>query len=332
VKKYHFIFCFLLLAIVILSIFFRTWDSKRSDASSTTFSLSSSDEWNSGDKSNILVSSGTFGINDKGSSNIDLVSYVAANPGTITASTNAENVNNLIDGNTSSFWGIEKLIEDPTQYGWIQIDLGQNYQVVQGRVFVGGIDSDYKYQISSNGTDFTDLTSYTGGFNHWGQPDWFINNISGNGRYLRISTRLLQCEPMMCAEPKSKLNLQELELAVSGFGVHTSGATQIDGGANFWSWDSNTIAQSVPANTTATYQYRTSVNGADWTGWVESIGSVTNRTGDDSSNPTRYRYLQIKATLTNTDGASTPTIDSYTIGYHTEVKPSAPSAQTAVVQ
>jgi hypothetical protein len=107
---------------------------------------------------------------------------------------------------------------------------------------------------------------------------------------------------------------------------------QVDGGANFWSWDANTIAQTVPANTTATYQYRTSANGTDWTAWVGDIGSVTSRTGDDSNNPTRYRYLQIKATLTSTDGVSSPQIDSYAIDYHTEVKPSAPSAQTAVVQ
>lgn len=114
-------------------------------------------------------------------------------------------------------------------------------------------------------------------------------------------------------------------------GTHTTGATQIDGGANFWQWETFTDSKSTPANTSVTYRYRTSANGTDWTAWVGTIGSVTSRTGDDSNNPTKYRYLQIEATLSNTDGTSTPTIDSYSIGYHTNQKPNAPTAMTAVV-
>ncbi|MFH1854991.1 MAG: hypothetical protein ABH810_01095 [bacterium] len=114
--------------------------------------------------------------------------------------------------------------------------------------------------------------------------------------------------------------------------THTTGATQIDGGENFWSWEGFTPTDSKPANTSITYRYRTSTDGATWTSWVGDIGSVTSRTGDDSNDPTLYRYLQVEATLANTDGASTPTIDAYDIDYHTEVKPTKPVAQTAVAQ
>jgi len=110
-------------------------------------------------------------------------------------------------------------------------------------------------------------------------------------------------------------------------GVLTTGATQIDGGENFWEWEDFTPAQTTPANTSIAYRYRTSTDGATWTDWVADIGSVTSRSGDD-----KYRYLQVEASLSNTDGVSTPTIDSYSINYHTEVKPSAPTAQTAVVE
>ena len=118
----------------------------------------------------------------------------------------------------------------------------------------------------------------------------------------------------------------------AGIATHTTGATQIDGGENFWSWEGFTPTDSEPANTSIDYRYRTSTDGSDWTAWTADFGSVTSRTGDDSDDPTLYRYLQVEATLANTDGVSTPTIDAYDIDYHTEVKPNKPSAQTAVAQ
>jgi hypothetical protein len=126
-------------------------------------------------------------------------------------------------------------------------------------------------------------------------------------------------------------NTELYDTPTSTNALHTTTSTQIDGGANFWQWETFTDSKITPANTSVTYRFRTSSNGTDWTSWVGSIGAVTSRTGDDSNNPTKYRYLQIEATLSNTDGASTPTIDSYSIGYHTNQKPNAPTAMTAVV-
>ena len=120
-------------------------------------------------------------------------------------------------------------------------------------------------------------------------------------------------------------------LAVSATASHLTSPTQIDGGANFWHWDSFTDSKVIPQYTSVTYRYRSSTNGSDWTIWVGSLGAVTSRTGDDSNNPIKYRYLQVEATLSNTDGTSTPTIDSYSIGYHTNQKPNAPTAMTAVI-
>jgi len=61
------------------------------------------------------------------------------------------------------------------------------------------------------------------------------------------------------------------------------------------------------------------------------LASVTSRTGSDSNNPTLYRYLQVQATLTNTDGTSTPTLSEYSIGYHTNRPPDKPTGLTAVI-
>jgi hypothetical protein len=153
-------------------------------------------------------------------------------------------------------------------------------------------------------------------------------------RYVRITSNYFGLDPTPDGDgyrPYFGIGVLKLwEPSVTS--THTTGATQIDGGANFWSWDGFTPTQTVPANTSVTYRYRTSTDGATWTAWVAAIGSVTSRTGDDDNNPTLYRYLQVEATLSNTDGASTPTIDSYDIDYHTEVKPTAPSAETATTQ
>ncbi|MCX6809803.1 MAG: hypothetical protein NTZ65_03605 [Candidatus Berkelbacteria bacterium] len=138
----------------------------------------------------------------------------------------------------------------------------------------------------------------------------------------------------------SGMSIRELTDYSGVSATHTSASTQIDGGANFWQWQTFTPTQTVTPGTTAvTYRFRSSVNGTDWTDpWsavqtptsgnaLDISGLVTSRSGE-----TKYRYLQVETTLSNTDGASTPTVDSYSVGYHTEVKPNKPVAQTAVIQ
>ncbi|OQA52947.1 MAG: hypothetical protein BWY43_00233 [candidate division WS2 bacterium ADurb.Bin280] len=126
----------------------------------------------------------------------------------------------------------------------------------------------------------------------------------------------------VCGTP----GVHDFQITGSHTTTHTTAATQIDGGTNFFEWEAFTPTQTTPANTSISYRYRTSTNGTDWTSWVGAIGSVTSRNGND-----RYRYLQVEATLSNTDGASTPSIDQYEIDYHTNLAPSTPTAMTAVV-
>jgi len=181
---------------------------------------------------------------------------------------------------------------------------------------------------STNGTDWTQIGPCAGGSQDEDNPPNYIINFCSS-TFSHLSFRFVN--------PPSPFDymghLKELSLFTEGAtAIHTTGATQIDGGENFWSWEGFTPTDTEPANTSIDYEFRSSTDGATWTDWVSDIGSVTSRTGDDSNNPTLYRYLQIKATLSNTDGASTPTIEAYEIDYHTEVKPNKPTAQTAVVQ
>ena len=128
-------------------------------------------------------------------------------------------------------------------------------------------------------------------------------------------------------------------------GTHTTASTQIDGTANFYGWQTFTPTSSfsgTQANTSITYKFRTSKDGSAWTSWTadQSIANgvaadisslVTSRDGPAQDPANRYRYLQVQATLTSTDGTSTPIISQYDIGYHTNQKPNTPTAASVTV-
>jgi hypothetical protein len=131
------------------------------------------------------------------------------------------------------------------------------------------------------------------------------------------------------------VTVREFELYGAPYtATHTTAATQIDGqegsdDKTLIEWTSFTPTQTVPANTTLTYQFRTSGDGATWTEWTGNYtysGSPIDLTGLEDD-----RYLQVKATLSNTDGVSTPQIDDYTINFHNNQKPNQPTAQTAII-
>lgn len=265
------------------------------------------------------MTNGSLGINS-GTSAINLNSIYQANNNSITANPNSADRANAVDGNTSTAWSAT-LHPDDTMT-WV-MDLGSSYYVSKIRANT--------YQNTGSWGFAAEV--YNGSWQGVGN---FTMDSVGTWRELAVNSNISAVRMTFHvgsgwgSDVISRIN--ELELISNGFATHTTGATQIDGGANFWQWENFTDTKTVPANTSVTYRFRTSANGTDWTGWVGSIGAVTSRTGDDSNNPTKYRYLQIEATLSNTDGASTPTIDQYDIGYHTNQPPNKPTAMTAVVQ
>lgn len=315
----------------------RTKPEKKVEASSANATITTQANWDSGTKDNIDSSStpGEIKISDKASSKIDLSSIYSADNSVVTSQmiwaveTGAKS--GPIDGNLSTAWGFtcpapESTSNDdgnPFGSGWWQIDLKSIHSLKRMRMYVEATwPFYYNFTLSgsSNGTDFSTIMDTT---SEYADKQWYQYDINATARYVRLYIGAGAWSDMR--------NLDEFELYSNAIATHTTGATQIDGGANFWQWETFTDSKTTPANTSVTYRYRTSANGTDWTSWVGSISSVTSRQGDDSNNPTKYRYLQIEATLSNTDGASTPTIDSYTIGYHTNQKPNAPTAMTAVV-
>ena len=253
---------------------------------------------------------------------------VLITPDQVTISSSAGvGASNALDANPATSWSLQLSYNAQwndcrsNNFDGVTFDLGSIRGITDMNVSYGNVTGTWgKY--SANGTDWTYFpSSFYGSNNHYDTPlaARYIFVGPGNADYMGG-----QCPVATISEVYIKA--EDLARA-----VHKTGATQIDGGINFWQWQTFTPTQTTPTNTSVTYRFRTSTNGSDWTGWVGSIGAVTSRTGDDSNNPTKYRYLQIEVTLSNTDGTSTPTIDSYSIGYHTNQKPNAPTAMTAVI-
>jgi len=83
------------------------------------------------------------------------------------------------------------------------------------------------------------------------------------------------------------------------------------------SWISLTANENTPSNTALSYETRSSNDMNGWSIW-ESLS------GTDIQSPMR-RYLQIRVTLTTSDGVSTPTVNDLTISYNSEdVDPTNP--------
>jgi hypothetical protein len=291
-------------------------------------------EWEQGSLQNIdsVSSPGDISINNKSLPKIDLMTIYNNNNNSITTYNNGTSTvggkQNVVDGDIDSIWGFNTGGNPgPDITGWWKIDMGQSEQVVKYRVNTKSSGPGNYYLYSS-----TDDVSYAE-ISHWvSDALWHEFAVSENIRYIKL-----------LRAPASWLDsvyIHELEAYAPITATHTTADTQLDGTANFFEWEHFTPTQTVPANTTISYKFRSSPDHNTWTGWTGAqiysgtplnlSSLVTSRTtvGDVT---TFYRYLQVETTLTSTDGVSTPTLSDYTIDYHTNVKPNKPTAQTAVI-
>jgi hypothetical protein len=90
-------------------------------------------------------------------------------------------------------------------------------------------------------------------------------------------------------------------------GVYTSQVIDLSYADSWIAFDTNS---EVPANTNTVYETRTSLDQKDWSDWQAVNGT-------EIQSPTN-RYIQVRITLTTTDGISTPTVDDFTITYNSE--------------
>ena len=84
------------------------------------------------------------------------------------------------------------------------------------------------------------------------------------------------------------------------------------------SFTSLTATETEPANTDILYYTRTSDDGVEWNAWSQVVGGTIGSSA--------LRYIQVKVTLTTSDGVSTPTLSDFTITYAEETNdPSNPT-------
>lgn len=76
------------------------------------------------------------------------------------------------------------------------------------------------------------------------------------------------------------------------------------------SWISLSVNSDKPANTNITTETRTSSDKETWSSWVALSGT-------NIQSP-KNRYIQVRQTLTSTDGINTPTVYDYSIAYNSE--------------
>jgi len=308
-----------------------------SSAASTSKLITSQDDWTTGTISGLDAT-------PLGDLKIDLGGGGKFTGGSLSCNGCSGDLNNVKDGDPSTYVTFSNRNQDIT---W---DLGGNYTVSSARYCTNNADimnGVYYYYESSwhfigNSNSGTSCWGGHVEYNWWG-ADSSTSNVS--------KVKIVTLDPTGSDWPGWTVNIQEFEIYASSTleGTHTSDATQINGGDNFWGWETFTPTYDKLPNTDVRFRFRTSTNGSDPTDWSAyqtptsgaplNISSlVTSRdegSGDDNSkdaaNFTYYKYLQVETTLTSTVGDTTPTVSDYSIGYHTNVKPDKPVAGTAVI-
>ena len=302
----------------------------RADATETSDSLSSEADFEAGSTDNIDSTSvpGQLSMTDTGE-----YGKIDTSSGSITAIQSPGTASNVIDGDWDTYW--QAVVSNPPVDQEWSIDMGQqihfNKVVSKFTGVMNGVEADQGFMFvygSNNGSDWTVIKdSLAPGTTEYTFPAY------QDYRYVRVLPNM-SCGPNTCS-----MKLYEFEIYgdTPASATHTSGATQIDGTANIFEWQTFTPTYTEPANTDISFKLRTSTDGATWTAWSASqtpasgtpldiSALVTSISGND-----KYRYIQVETTFSNTDGASTPTLLDYSIGYHINIKPDKPVAQSVTI-
>ncbi len=298
--------CMLLFAVGGLLSLFSSWRGTVQKAQSSSVVLTSQQSWTKGSLSNIdaVTSPGSIRINDLSFQPLSLsASNIQANPDS--GKENAIDSDSCLtywSGSGGSYW---------------QIDLGAEYLVdinYYEAVPTLGIGQEVYRRYSSDGTTWTDLPAASSGVSCGINPDDCAEKIWDNisARYFRFEITEGAGGPLKICDFKVYLN--------QATGTHATAPTQIEAPDTLVSWDSFTPTQTTPSNTKIEYQFRVSTDASNWTDWT-SPQELSGSSIDLSSLPTedadgnKYKYLQIKATLTTYDSNVSPQIDEYQIQY-----------------
>lgn len=287
-------------------------------ASSMSEVISSDVDWGLGSVDNISVASGQIGLDNKNESTYLLSDYYSSHPENFSTCA-LSSMSTAFDTNLDTYMGaaIWEGTCDPDP--WIKIDLGESKHF--GTVYSKSQVIDISY--TENGVDYT----------------YFGQCISCDALNVVAWDMLSHPSAQYIRIKGAGWSIFEVWFTTNATATHTSAATQIDGSEggtkNFVEWETFTPTYTEPANTNVKFRFRTSADASTWTSWssyqTPASGGAFDISAIVDSGSGANKYLQVETTLENTDGVSTPTVDSYSTGYHTNLAPSTPTNLTAVV-
>ncbi len=300
---------FLVSVLAAISVYFGFYSREinvRTSATSGSATLTSQVEWEAGTLDNIdsTTTPGSMTLNDKSESTYLLSDLYNTNPENFsTCATSSMSPAFDADLMTAMNAAILEGTCDPDP--WIKINLGESKYF--GTVYSKSEVIDISY--TSNGIDYIPFGQCI---------DCDDINVVGWNMSSHPSAQNIKIEG-------AGWRIWEVYFTTNAVATHTTAPTQIDGqegdeNKTLIEWTSFEATDNTPENTSITYEFRVSDDAENWTEWTSNFASLENR-----------RYLQVRATLINTDGVSTPQIDDYTINFHNNQKPNKPTAQTVII-
>jgi hypothetical protein len=310
---------------------------KKTMASDTDNALTSKTDWQAGTYSSDIdldTSDGSAKLNLSGTSKIDLEAIYNADNSKVTAQMFEADRSKVIDKDIATSWGGNVGV---AVYIWWKIDMGESKPLAKLRLYTPPYSYPPVDQLDTQLLTSTDDVTYTdrGNGDNGGWQDFSIVPVA-EARYIKL---IVNQPPVGMYSGDAYIFEVEAYQPLSA--THTSAPTQITN-TNLYQWQTFTPTYTAPANTTVSFRLRTSTDSSNWTDWtayqtpasaeaLDISSLVTSSTGDAGSE-TFYKYIQVETRLTSSDGVSTPTVDSYSIGYHTNVPPNKPTGATATVR
>lgn len=149
--------------------------------------------------------------------------------------------------------------------------------------------------------------------------------LYGRGPYNGANIEYVGGNSFMALTGQSTTDMWSFTAGVNNFvgtGSYVSETLDVSQATNWTSFIAN---DTIPANTSILYETRTSTDANAWSAWGAVSGTTINSPAQ--------RYIQVKITLSTSDGVSTPTVSDYSITYNnSDTPPINPTAVNAFSQ
>jgi hypothetical protein len=291
--------------------------SSSAESLAATKTWSTASDWNTGTLSNTSISGNSVSLTPKTTSSS---STSTSTPSSTNLALNrpvyASSVQSsqypakyADDGNLNTRWS-----STFSNSQWIYVDLGKTYNISEVKLnWEMAYAKAYKIQTSTDAKHWT--TIYTTSTGKGGIST--LTGLKGTGRYVRMdgTKRGTQWGYSLWEMAVYAPSAPTTTTTTTSTTTYPSSGTitlPFDAGTSV-AWTSLSGQTTTPANTSVSYQVRTSSDNSTWSSWV-TVSSTGSLSSLGSS-----RYIQLEATLNTTNSSDTPTLTQLTLGYNVPV-------------